>query len=92
MFFKKKSSAVNGRVQAPLSPTQQHGAKLIREAWWLGLILVGLYLAVILASYARQDPSWSHMASDGAIIQNAGGAVGAWISDILLYLVGFSAW
>lgn len=83
---------MNGRLQAPPSPSQQHGASLVREAWWLGLVLVGLYLAVILISYHNQDPSWSHMASDNAVIQNAGGAVGAWIADMLLYLFGFSAW
>ena len=92
MFFNKKSSVVNGRIQAPPSPSQQHGASLVREAWWLGLVLVGLYLAVILITYYRQDPSWSHMATDGALIKNAGGAVGAWVSDMLLYLFGFSAW
>lgn len=92
MFFNKKSSAVNGRLQSPPSPSQQHGDSLVREAWWLGLVLVGLYLAVILISYHNQDPSWSHMASDNAVIQNAGGSVGAWIADMLLYLFGFSAW
>jgi S-DNA-T family DNA segregation ATPase FtsK/SpoIIIE len=92
LFFNKKSPAVNGRLQSPPSPSQQHGASLVREAWWLGLVLVGLYLAVILISYHNQDPSWSHMASDNAVIQNSGGAVGAWIADMLLYLFGFSAW
>ena len=92
MFFNKKSSAVNGRLHAPPSPSQQHGANLVREAWWLGLVLVGLYLAVILVSYHNQDPSWSQTASDDAIIQNLGGAVGAWIADMMLYLFGFSAW
>lgn len=92
MFFNKKSSALNGRVQAPPSPSQQHGASLVREAWWLGLVLVGLYLAVILISYNNQDSSWSHMASNNAVVQNAGGSVGAWIADILLSLFGFSAW
>jgi DNA segregation ATPase FtsK/SpoIIIE, S-DNA-T family len=92
LFFNKKSSAVNGRVQAPPSPSQQHGAKLVREAWWMALALLGLYLAVVFVTYNRQDPSWSHMASQNATIHNAGGAVGAWISDILLYLFGFSAW
>ena len=92
MFFNKKSPAVNGRLQAPPTPSQQHGANLVREAWWLGLILVGMYLAVILISYNNQDPSWSHMASENTVVQNAGGAVGAWIADMLLYLFGFSAW
>ena len=92
MFFNKKPSAVNARVVAPKTPQQQKHAHLVREAWWLGLVLVGVYLAVILTTYAKQDPSWSHIASDHAEIHNAGGSVGAWVSDMLLYLFGFSAW
>ena len=92
MFLNKKSPPSNGRLQAPPTPSQIHGTKLVREAWWLGLILMGLYLAVILATYNREDPSWSHMASDGAAIYNAGGTTGAYISDLLLYIFGFSAW
>jgi DNA segregation ATPase FtsK/SpoIIIE, S-DNA-T family len=92
LFFNKKSAAVNARIETPKTPSQQHGSKLVREAWWLSLILLGLYLAVILFSYYRQDPSWSHMASDNTTIHNAGGSVGAWLADMLLYLFGFSAW
>ncbi|HSI43466.1 MAG TPA: DNA translocase FtsK 4TM domain-containing protein [Methylotenera sp.] len=74
--------------------TKSHaiGSKLIKEAWWLGLVLVGLYITVILFTYHNEDPSWSHMAADNAIIYNSGGSVGAWVSDMLLYLFGFSAW
>ena len=92
MFFNKKTSSVNARIEAPISAKQLQHANLVREAWWLVLVLVGLYLAVIFASYHNQDPAWSHMASDGAAVHNSGGAVGAWVSDMLLYLFGFSAW
>jgi len=92
LFFNKKSSPSNGRIQVEPSEKALHGASLVREAWWLGLVLVGAYLAVILMTYSPQDPSWSHMASEGASVDNAGGAVGAWVSDMLLYLFGFSAW
>jgi DNA segregation ATPase FtsK/SpoIIIE, S-DNA-T family len=92
LFFNKKSPIVNGRIEAPPSPSQQHGANLVREAWWLGLVLMGLYLAVIFITYNKQDPSWSHMASDSVAISNAGGSVGALLSDLLLSLFGFSAW
>jgi DNA segregation ATPase FtsK/SpoIIIE, S-DNA-T family len=92
LFFNKKTSPSNGRIQAEPSEKALHGASLVREAWWLGLVLVGAYLAVILMTYSPQDPSWSHMTSDGANVDNAGGAVGAWVSDMLLYLFGFSAW
>ena len=96
MFFNKRSSAVNGRVEIPKTPQQQQYEQkhthLVREAWWLGLVLLGVYLAVILFTYYKQDPSWSHTASDNTAIHNAGGSVGAWVSDLLLYLFGFSAW
>jgi S-DNA-T family DNA segregation ATPase FtsK/SpoIIIE len=88
LFFKKKSSALNSRREAAAPKT----AGVVREAWWLVLVTVGAYLAVILFTYHRDDPSWSHSASDNAVIHNAGGTIGAWVSDILLYLFGFSAW
>jgi S-DNA-T family DNA segregation ATPase FtsK/SpoIIIE len=65
---------------------------LVREALWLLLLLVGLFLAVILMTYHPQDPSWFYMGSDGSVIENAGGKVGAVLSDVLLNLFGFSAW
>ena len=67
-------------------------AGLLREAWWLLLVLVGSYLAIILFTYDRADPGWSHSVPDGALIHNAGGAFGAWLADIMLYLLGVSAW
>jgi DNA segregation ATPase FtsK/SpoIIIE, S-DNA-T family len=92
LFFKKKSSPLSRQLDASKSAKQLHHAHLVREAWWLFLVLIGLYITVILLSYNPSDPSWSHMASADAEIQNAGGKVGAWISDMLLYLFGFSAW
>jgi S-DNA-T family DNA segregation ATPase FtsK/SpoIIIE len=92
LFFNKKSSKVEALAKAEPSEHALHSAHLVREAWWLGLVLVGLYLAVILITFSPDDPSWSHMASVGASIHNSGGSVGAWVSDMLLYLFGFSAW
>ncbi len=96
LFFNKKSSSLNARIQTPVTPREHHGASLVREAWWLALVLTGLYLTVILVTFNRDDPSWSHIKSQASdqviVIHNSGGAVGAWVSDILLYLFGFSAW
>ena len=50
-----------------------------------------VYLALILATYQRTDPAWSH-AGAGALARNAGGRVGAVGADVLLYLFGMSAW
>ncbi len=87
MFFQKKPpSASSRRADVP-----EKTAGLIREAWWLLLVVVGVYLATILMTYHRDDPGWSHSAGD-ADIHNAGGVFGAWLADILLYLFGFSAW
>jgi S-DNA-T family DNA segregation ATPase FtsK/SpoIIIE len=91
LFF-KKSKPVNARREAEVIKSNVLARKLIKEAWWLGLVLVGLYITVILFTYSPDDSSWSHMAPDGAAIQNAGGSVGAWFSDLLLYVFGFSAW
>jgi S-DNA-T family DNA segregation ATPase FtsK/SpoIIIE len=66
-------------------------AGLLREAKWLGLVALAAYLLLILATFRRDDPGWSHSAT-GAVTQNAGGAVGAWLSDLLLYIFGLSAY
>jgi len=91
LFF-KKSTPVNARREAEVSQSHVIGATLIKEAWWLILVLAGLFITVILFTYHREDQSWSHMAADNAPIHNAGGSAGAWLSDMMLYLFGFSAW
>jgi DNA segregation ATPase FtsK/SpoIIIE, S-DNA-T family len=64
---------------------------LLREARWLLLIAAALYLLLIFATFQRSDPGWSHSATD-AVARNAGGAFGAWLADLLLYLFGVSAY
>jgi len=91
LFF-KKSTPANARREAEVSKSNALANTLIKEAWWLGLVLVGLYITVILFTYHPDDSSWSHMAPNGAVIHNSGGSVGAWLSDLLLYIFGFSAW
>jgi S-DNA-T family DNA segregation ATPase FtsK/SpoIIIE len=91
LFF-KKSKPVNARREAEVNKSNALATTLIKEAWWLGLVLVGAYITVILFTYNPEDSSWSHMAPDNAVIHNSGGSVGAWVSDLLLYLFGFSAW
>jgi S-DNA-T family DNA segregation ATPase FtsK/SpoIIIE len=66
-------------------------AALLRESKWFVLIAVALYLALVFATFNKADPGWSHSAA-GVEITNAGGRVGAWIADVLLFLFGVSAW
>lgn len=55
-------------------------------------VIVAVYLFVILLSYTGNDPSWSHISSDMTTINNIGGAMGAWLSDLLYSFFGFGAW
>ncbi|HSS46278.1 MAG TPA: DNA translocase FtsK 4TM domain-containing protein [Burkholderiales bacterium] len=67
-------------------------AALLRESWWLMLIALALYVALVLVSYDKLDPAWSHSANRAGDVHNLGGPVGAWLADILLYVFGFSAY
>ncbi|MGE5170723.1 MAG: DNA translocase FtsK [Rudaea sp.] len=66
-------------------------ARLLRESWWLLVVAAFLYLALTLVTYTKTDPAWS-FSGTGAPIGNRGGVIGAWLSDLLLYLFGLSAW
>jgi len=63
----------------------------LREAKWLILVAVAGYLLLIFATFHRGDPGWSHSAT-GGVARNAGGVVGALVSDVALYLFGLSAY
>jgi S-DNA-T family DNA segregation ATPase FtsK/SpoIIIE len=76
------------KKRKPLAPKV---ARLLREAWWIAAVGLALFLAMVLGSYTPTDPGWSHTGT-GDIIKNTGGAFGAWLADLLLYLFGASAW
>ncbi len=86
-LFRKKNVA-NVSTRAVLPPRM---ANLLRESWWLILVVVLAYLVLILSSYHQSDPGWSHSATETQI-HNRGGSFGAWAADVLLYTFGFSAW
>jgi DNA segregation ATPase FtsK/SpoIIIE, S-DNA-T family len=87
MFFSDKSA--DPRVaKNPLPPKI---AALLRESWWLAFLALALYLLLILYTYRKSDPGWSHSVAD-AQIGNAGGVVGAYISDLMLSAFGVSAY
>ncbi len=69
----------------------ERAAALLREAGWIARIALGLFLLLILVTYDKTDPGWSH-AVVTRTIDNAGGRVGAWFADLLLYLFGVSAY
>ena len=73
-------------ISAPLIEYLKKGVFTI-----LGLMLA-VYLFVILLTYTSNDPSWSHISSDMTTVNNTGGAMGAWLSDLLYSFFGFGAW
>ncbi len=59
----------------------------------VGLIIAGavsIYILITLFSYDPADPSWTKT-GNYELIKNAGGAFGAWLSDILLFTFGWLA-
>ena len=87
MLFRDKANS--GRSsENPLPPKI---ASLLRESWWLALVALALYLALILATYSKVDPGWSHSAAVEQIA-NSGGWLGARLADVLLSGFGLSAW
>ncbi len=72
-------------------PLPEKIASLLQEARWLLLGVLALYVAMILFGYSKADPGWSH-AVQVERVSNPGGRFGAWMSDLLFYLFGLSAW
>jgi S-DNA-T family DNA segregation ATPase FtsK/SpoIIIE len=94
MMFSNKNSGASMRgasARRDASPLSPRFARLVRESIWFAIVAVLAYVALILASYSPGDPAWSY-SGDGSPIVNRGGAIGAWLADLLLYLFGISAW
>src|ERR1041385_8756518 len=80
-----------GVAEKTAAPPPAKLAGLVREAKWLVVVALALYLLLVFSTFHRADPGWSHSAS-GAAVHNAGGLVGAVVADFLLYLFGVSAY
>src|SRR5689334_18861188 len=90
MFYKKNG---NRRRRAPAaeSTLSPRFARLLRESWCLSVAAVLVYIALILSTYTKTDRGFSFTGTSDTIA-NRGGVVGAYLSDLLLYLFGLSAW
>src|SRR4029078_7653310 len=78
-------------VRPATNPLPPRLAALVREFRWFALLGLALYLVLILFTFHRGDPGWSHSAG-ATVIQNAGGRVGAWVADVMLHIFGISAY
>lgn len=67
------------------------GVQRVLEAGLLVSGALAIFIFLSLVSFNPADPSWSQTGYEGSI-HNAGGAVGAWVSDVLLFAFGFVAY
>jgi S-DNA-T family DNA segregation ATPase FtsK/SpoIIIE len=82
------AQAVRKRQGEPIV-TLNLGRRL-QEAAFILLGIIALLLLIALWTFSPEDPGWSHT-SGGAMIANKGGIVGAYVADVLLYCLGYSA-
>lgn len=62
----------------------------LSEVAIIATVFVAVFISISLFSFSPIDPSWSQQ-QWVAEIENAGGRVGAWTADILLYVFGLLA-
>ncbi len=79
------------KSQLKETDTQAGLSRRLSEALFLLILVVALYLLISLLSYHPADPGWSRQAG-GDGVRNLGGAFGAWVSDLLLVLIGYMAY
>ena len=72
-------------------PLPNRLVRLLSEARWIALAVMFLYFVLILLTYNKADPGWSHDVVVSKAI-NVGGRAGAWLADLMLFIFGFSAW
>ncbi len=73
------------------APLPNRLVRLISEARWIALAVLCVYFVMILYSYHKGDPGWSHDIVVPGVL-NLGGRAGVWLADLMLFVFGFSAW
>ncbi|RSZ56593.1 DNA translocase FtsK [Massilia atriviolacea] len=87
----QSSNASYTRKPVVRQPLPNRVVRLLSEARWIALAVVFLYFVMILLSYNKGDPGWSHEVQVSQV-SNLGGRAGAYLADLLLFIFGFSAW
>ena len=79
------------KIEQSNSPLPEKIGGLLQESRWLALGALALFLGMALWGFHPADPGWSHAVVTSST-HNPAGRAGAWLSDLLLYLFGLSAW
>ena len=77
---------------APKTAMPQFIVKRLSEGGFILVLTCAFYVLLSLWTYQTSDPSWSHLSDSGKVIVNAGGQVGAYISDTLYFVFGYLAY
>jgi S-DNA-T family DNA segregation ATPase FtsK/SpoIIIE len=62
--------------------------RVLKEGALICLTALCLFVLLAMFTYDPQDPGWSHTGSN-RVIENAGGAFGAWLADVFFLLFGY---
>ncbi len=79
------------RKETIRQPLPNRLVRLLSEARWIALAAIFVYFVMILLSYNKGDPGWSHEV-EVTSVSNLGGRAGAYLADLMLFIFGFSAW
>ncbi len=87
----------DAREEAVLTDSTNHnGASSIfhrlGEVIFICVFSLSLFILLSLLSYNKMDPNWFGLASFQTTVSNSGGWVGAYLADVLLFLMGWSAY
>ncbi len=86
-----KMLSLQDSLQAKRCLLAQSLRQRLRESAVIFLLFLTGFLVMALTSYHPQDTGWSFV-GPVSLIANEGGQVGAWLSDLLLSLLGYCAW
>ncbi|WP_133129549.1 DNA translocase FtsK [Legionella yabuuchiae] len=82
----------NKKASDPKSAMPHYLVKRISEGSFILVLTLALYTLLSLITYRQNDPGWTHMGPHPSHITNAGGQVGAYISDGLYFCFGYLAY
>ncbi len=71
---------------------QQQAQLRLKEGGLLLLVVLCIYLWMVLLTFDVNDSSFTNSTGQIDTVNNAGGQIGAWISDVLFSVLGYFAW
>ena len=89
---RKSASRSRAKAAPPLAaPTEGPMARLRHQTWLALGAIAWLLLLLALATHDLRDPGFS-TSGDGEPLRNKAGLIGAWLSDLGLFVFGWSVW